>query len=577
MSKEHELGIFINTNKTQMWNPDNKTGYEIPWPSRQQFIKKVGIDQKQTHWLERPYTILKQQIKWQNIFNPAPEPLSLLDVALDSYSQNPQMKGQLPCFTPIFADLTSQYHKDNNEYNLFYKPVSSTKLYKLFNAIAVEAEERLNKNHHNITLTTEATPGRGYKDKTCIFDIHSLRVSGISKFIEMGIPIDVVQEFIVGHSTIVMTNYYKKHTPNYIRMQILDKITESNLLGDWEHLCKSLSANQNFCVTNSNFNSDRPKHLLTNYTGWKLVQGGICPLGGTECHNGQPIEITLANNNKTLKTYGPVVGGCGNCRFFATGPAFLVQQAQVANELMLECRAIGQQKNQLLEQLNQLDWKNISSLSPSKAQLLTLDRQTLKDKILELDLALEPKIIEWVNRYKMLEGSNKLFDDWKNHIRSTHSENNLTKTPLLLVAGADHVEFHKELEIRFKKASDFSLVRNILEGAKLRGGLAKASSIAKEHLREFTDRILRVENAKNLFIDIRDRKTLEEATFLMASLLESLVGDDHIQECLDSGKPLGLGKKEHKLLLDWAEEIVTMANNNENKSLKIIDLLPKHL
>ncbi|MCE3269011.1 MAG: hypothetical protein K0R49_1263 [Burkholderiales bacterium] len=310
---------------------------------------------------------------------------------------------------------------------------------------------------------------------------------------------------------------------------------------------------------------------------FKLVQGGICPLGGTECHNGQPIEITLAHNNKALKTYGPVVGGCGNCRFFSTGPAFLVQQAQVANELMLECRAIGQQKNQLLEQLNQLDWKNTTGLTLSEAQLLNLDRQALKDKILELDLALEPKIIEWVNRYKMLEESNKLLDDWRSDIGSNTPKNDATKTPLLLVAGADHAEFHKELEIRFKKASDFSLVRNILEGAKLRGGLAKASSIAKEHLREFTDRILRVENAKHLLIDIRDRKILEEATFLMASLLESLVGDEHIQECLDTGKPLGLEKKEHKLLLDWAEEIVTMANNSQNKSLKMVDLLPKHI
>lgn len=554
------LCIFINTNKTQMWDPDARTGYEIPWPTGG-FVSDASNKSKSLRWLERPYKVLETQLQWQNKYNPNPVPTSFLDVSVDRKNTNADKRHLLPSFTPVFADLSSDYYR-HNSHELIHPPVSAARLSRLFNALCRETELRMKREGRSIELTKfVGKDARGsYDERVSIFDLHSLRVAGISRLIELGIPIEIVQEFIAGHQSLVMTHHYRKHSNGFLRQKILDSLKESDLLGNWDDLSKSMSSKQEFVVGHQRLREHRPADLLDSYSGWKLVPGGICPLGGTGCDIGQPIEMEAAGN-KMRKVYGPVSGGGGNCRFFSTGPAFLIQQAQVCNELMLECRNLGNQRTQIYLALGELDWIEDKSVQD------LLEQQTLKENISAIDTKLEPLIQEWFNRYQMFVESQNLLEEWKQVYPGEEQDNSL-----LLVSSADHREMTKEIEIRLEMCGDFSLVRNILEGAKLKGGLEKAPTLAKDKMREFIDKILRQGNAKHLLLDMPNEKVKNEAAYLMASLASNLVGDSEIQDALDNHKQLKLTEQQRQEWSSWVSTIFS----KESWDAKLVDLLPNY-
>lgn len=569
--EKEELGIFINTNKTQMWDPSNKRGYEIPWPSGRPLMPDAPELAENAKWLERPYAILRQQLEWQASYNPTPVPVDFIDLTSDAEGVNERFVDRMPSCTPVFADMSCDDYRDDRNHTMIHLPVRGTKLGRLFNALAVETEHRLREEGRAVTLTAESSESKlAHHGRVCLFDLHSLRVAGISRLIEMGVPIQIVQEFIAGHMTAVMTYLYKKLEPGFLRQKLLEALDEAGILGDWQELREPLAARPTLWVFNRRFADHRSDDLLDTYAGWKLVPGGICPLGGTGCDIGQPIDVE--DDDKSVKGhYAPVVGGCGNCRFFSTGPAFLVQQAQVANEIMLECRVLGRDRKALYDRLAELDWGDDPQLGPGRRQKLTLEREILREQIRSIDQRMEPMILEWFNRYVMFEESKKLMADWRELV-TTH--NRPGRHSLVLVAGATPEDVREQLQIRLEQAGDFSLIRNILEGAKLRGGLAKASSLAKDKCCEFMDRILRTECARHLLLDIPEERLRNEAAYLMASLAEQLVGDRGVQEALDSRQALPLDDRQRTDFMNWTAQIIANAQRGP-KLAKMEDLLPK--
>ena len=136
-----QLCIFINTNKTQMWDPERITGYEVWWPRgdelREQDIAKLT---KQANYLDRPYDILEAQRQWMKKQDPNPVPVTFIDSSQDEASVNKDFLEHYPYSTPLFRDLSSPYHReDGTEYFL---PVAKDKLTRLFSALAVHTEEK---------------------------------------------------------------------------------------------------------------------------------------------------------------------------------------------------------------------------------------------------------------------------------------------------------------------------------------------------------------------------------------------------------------------------------------------------
>jgi hypothetical protein len=111
-------------------------------------------------------------------------------------------------------------------------------------------------------------------------------------------------------------------------------------------------------------------------------------------------------------SFTAVVGGCGNCRFFCTGPAFLLQQAHKLNELMLECRELGENRRDWSEKLCDLSWHDDGETKTPRH--IQIEVREIKGTIEETERSLEPLILErtiksWRKKCRIL--------CWSIHIR----------------------------------------------------------------------------------------------------------------------------------------------------------------
>mgnify|MGYP003635171796 CR=1 FL=1 len=93
------LGLFINTNKTRLWEDDVKTGYEIPWPDGSELCSSDDETlRKKGKRLGLVYKLIKYQIDWMNTYDPNPTPVNYID---DGEKYDKKIAHLLPVFTPI--------------------------------------------------------------------------------------------------------------------------------------------------------------------------------------------------------------------------------------------------------------------------------------------------------------------------------------------------------------------------------------------------------------------------------------------------------------------------------------------
>ncbi|WP_454875325.1 hypothetical protein [Paraburkholderia xenovorans] len=71
-------GHFINTNKTQMWILQSPAAHQMPWPFVQ-LEHETDIAARTAMWLNRPYAVIFDQLKWMNQYCPEPVPVSFAD------------------------------------------------------------------------------------------------------------------------------------------------------------------------------------------------------------------------------------------------------------------------------------------------------------------------------------------------------------------------------------------------------------------------------------------------------------------------------------------------------------------
>ncbi len=156
-------------------------------------------------------------------------------------------------------------------------------------------------------------------------DLHTLRVSLITAYAtEGGVPIQILSKCVAGHATILMTLYYNKPGPAHVTealAQAQHRIQQAETNNFLRFLQNEEIRHANpFVVSNDAAGSSALQQSAPG--SWVVGDIGICPVGGSLCHQGGPI----LNSAKSKPQYAPVPGGaknCAKCRFFITGPAFL--------------------------------------------------------------------------------------------------------------------------------------------------------------------------------------------------------------------------------------------------------------
>lgn len=568
---QDQLCLFINTNKTQMWDPERVTGYEIWWPRGDQLREwDIANLAQQADYLDRPYRLIEDQIRWLQQFDPDPVPVSFIDSSEDADNVNKDQQDNYPYFTPVFRDPSSPYHREDG--TQYFLPVTKGRLDRLFTALAVHTEERLREQGLDVVLTLPAgnSGNHVYRGRKHRYDLHSLRVYGVSYLMELGVPLPIVQ-MIVGHEGPAMTLSYNKPSPDYVRRVLAGKISGAEILGDWDDIGADLLKHQRqFIATNSNLGaSDIPSDLLDHdYTGFTQKPGGMCPLGGTACNIGQATEAVVSNN-KIRTTYGPVSGGCGNCRFFCTTPAHLFQHQMVINDLMIRIRSTGKQQTALAERLSELSWQE------GRDSAITQEVADIQSQIEEIERQIEPLIREWMNRSQMATRTIEHLDDFLEFLGKRGESGHA----LLLLSASTAEDMAPEIEVRMEKTGEFELARQTLLAAHLQGGIEQCPELPRTQVREFMDRIMIHDDPTHLLLQIPDERTRDKVAFLMAEAMASIAGPTAVQKALDENvglKALSLNENQQLDLKTWVTGLFNNAKRQGRKAT-LTSLMPPSL
>lgn len=574
LNGQEELCLFINTNKTQMWDGTKKTGYEMPWPDGRELLNSELPELRdQGRWLARLYDVIRYQLSWMYQYDPDPKPLSFFDVREDRgrTTDLADVRDALPYFVPLFRNLDhigwTSYNL-NGEPVLARRPVSKSSLESLYNRLAEETEKRLRDQGIEIYLTMKDESGSGCK---CTYGIHSLRVAGISRLIEMGVPAHIVQEYVAGHQAIATTIYYLKHSPFYLREQLLKAMTEQDVCEGMEVVLERLRSGQlahnAIFANNPRFDNDVDE-LPKDYAAFAPVEGGLCPMGGvgSRCDQGGIADQVNEGSGEVNSIYGQVQGGCGNCRFFLTGPDFMLQQVLAANSLMLKLRAMGRERKQLYTQLDLIknELHSVSHEHSARRQRLEMEKFGLLEKLKDCDERLAPLILEWVNRYKYLQASQDMMGK-----RIAEGSN---ASSLVLIGSQTLTE--QDFSIEVLQSNDFGLVRMTIEQARFyqRKGIPMPDD-ASRMLREFVNIILAEHSPENLLLKVPDPVYATHAASIIAGWLSEKVGDEAIQESIDERRPLTLTLEQKVTLKKLVDTVIPLACKGHTSQFDI-DYLP---
>jgi hypothetical protein len=523
-----DFNIYVNSNKTQLWNPSAKNGYLIPWPY-------LDDDSEKGETLNRPYEVLFSQQKWMNEHFPNPVPISYVHVTEDKgrVTDSGDVIAKTPFFTPLFVDPTNKvsYELKGNQYNAL-APISKRKITSLFNDLCIEAEKRCREKGLPYVFTKA--------DNTPLFDVHSLRVAGISNLIEAGVPIHIVSEFVVGHETVVMTMGYFKSLGSEVRQRLIDEWEKDPIDSGMDLVSKYLDSDKNYLLyKNSGEAVNVANESLCTLVS---VEGGLCPLGGKGCEG-------CRNGMRSFETKGPdemkeifitVQGGCGNCIHWLTGDDFIVEQVLEMNRLMLKMRQEGKEIKDIQQTLSDIEWNIDDAQSVKEKNKLAIRKMNLTDNINSREEALAPFLMGWSNRYQALQMSIA-------NLSKSDNSNNLT-----LFGDKNSQQLACKLEV----SSDFDLARAVVEQSTiLPRHIAPIPRDASLMLREGMDKIMANLGSAGLIAKIPNEALATKTARVLASAINDLCPADEITDAIEGKTPLKLPDETIDMLNDLALSI----------------------
>jgi len=346
------LGLYFPTNKTADLFAETpaQRGHLIPWVPD-------GV-----------VAAIRQILEWRQTYG---EELTQPIEAIEREEEpNRSYKHKVMVY-PIFLDPTRSDKK--------LQPLSRNRLASMYLELLRSLDEKVKESDPTARpLVLEDEMGR-YRT---LFDLHSLRVSGVTNMLEAGVPIEIVGRYMVGHHSMEMTAHYNK-----IRLKRVRSVLEKH----WNDARASLLDPTHVLVSREQkydvFQISRTT-LSARDLSWRLKLDGICP--GASCEEG---------GQKIGNVVTPVIGGrCSLCRFFLTGPKFVMGLAVTIAELLRTIHNREETIRLLRERANEEQARMQNDRAASRGGLNTLQGQLSKlmdDQRLDIsDLAAKKLALE---------------------------------------------------------------------------------------------------------------------------------------------------------------------------------------
>ncbi|WP_282152013.1 VPA1269 family protein [Ruegeria atlantica] len=362
------VGFYINTNKEPV---GEQQGYEIPY-NHVELLK-----------------ILQHQRRFQEQNNP-------INVMVDRSQIGPhdwRYKGSLdPSKLRKFTFLFRDIQKNGFRWDV----LSPSAIDKFWLLLLEEIQDRLEKDGTPAELVYRDSRG-GLKTP---YTLHSLRVSNITHFIEAGVPVHVIAEFLSGHSQLVMTLYYTKLGSHKINEAIQEAAGQLERMDEDQYFEALTKETQSFIDEHLVGHIDGKHFLPEGDPGlWHIDVDGICVSGKTLCSVGAE-NTDLESGKVTHRAITPDGFNCAGCRFHVTGPAFLPGQVTLVNTLFYAINERREEHDKIYRQLLEV-----------KAKQNNRKAKRLQDTLDKIELELEDRIsslgVRVGNVYTSLELMNK--------------------------------------------------------------------------------------------------------------------------------------------------------------------------
>ncbi|VWB14163.1 phage integrase [Burkholderia aenigmatica] len=526
LRKTDWFGLWVNTNKTAKYD-EVEPGYSIPYVS------------------DQLVSYLKMMRAWQQRYNtPMAAPIPYYGEK-HSAEERERIQAKGPQVTPIFRDPAKNRHD---------APITYDRLATFYTNALAEVQERIKRKHgHDIQLVSEDENG----ELKWAVDLHTLRVSGITAMIESGVPLEVVSQFVAGHTTLVMTLHYLRYSPLKLQKMLKEaheKASENVDFVGSESFMQNLDAFAPYLLGQEGAGQGPGLGALREKTGIiTITSEGICP--GTSCSTGGPLDSTRVQ-------HGPVPGGqrCGLCRYWITGPAHLLGQVAAVNNLAYTIRKKGLEVAQLNDE--RLDAEDVGNQKNARQ---------IRDRVDVLNRELAIDIEEWTARYRYAEQSVSQLNAYLEAKAKVDGDN--LPVPLLTAGTAS------ELKVTLEEAHEFALLDQITQMADFVTGFRNREAELEKNT--ILSRMLAANGVKPFLLTLSDEHAHEAGNLLSALLLQQVKHRDlddvlsgrtklsaypqlteklkALETATDTGELLALQSE----LLSLGENEQTLTHNNE--------------
>ncbi len=457
ITSEKHYTIYISTNKTG-------EPYTIPY-APYEVIEAIRDQQRFNHEWTKPLT----------------KPVK----AVDKASKEPEKTSELyPDICPLFRLPIGKITDD--------QAISGDRLMTFFIHLLEGVQAIANNEGKNITLVTYIKPGSSRKQ--ALFDIHALRVTGISELIEAGVPVDIVAEFVAGHANQVMTLYYNVQRYGRVREQLEKAQEHIKAKESIINLMEDLDEFEEFILVNE---TDGDKQLAFDFLSAEdgltdIALDGMCP--GVSCSS-------VGRDDKC----------CPKCSVWMTGPSFLVGQTMKINTLIYKIR------------------KSAKELASYRKEKITtpniLRKQHLDTQIESETQNLEHMLSEWGLRYRFIQRSIIIADDFENFVNSKNTDN---KMALISTDSTLPV-------IKLEESDELGILNHICQA----GAIFEEMSVqeAQYDLEYLLNQLLQ-KNGIYPFLVLLDKETAKKTSLMLVDGLLSKYNSSELLNMVNGNKSL---------------------------------------
>jgi len=524
--------LRFNTNKTADIDKDpGAAGYIMPW----QHTEVIQLFASLRDW-QKKYNPIHRPTLWSDI----------KDMSISTRYPKEALKARgANCF--LFRDPCSPLRE---------QPVTDMRLTGMWRNLNLELERRLAAAGETlpdgspIVLVQKTAQGLG---KT-VYDLHSLRVTLITALAESGgVPPTVLMK-VVGHASVIMTLYYTKLSPAHICEQLNEGALKLHNLEqmNWQKWLMNQSRETLLKSVAHTTPSAIEALTTTSPTSWIVRDHGICPVGCSRCHEGgEPVVNTAA-----YQKWEAVQGGASNCvrcRFFITGPAFLLGLQAYFDNLSFRLRDASERYQAAKTKFEVLEAEYKFRLSDGQ-QISSQERHQLEVAASHFDQRtseVDGLSLSWHAAFRLVQQCLGL-------MKKTSLETDVDKTPkysLVAVGGFTN------LEAVLEECSDFELIDRICQSATFFEGIDSTMPNLKR-MRSF-DAMLKRNGYSPVFFELGEQDALSAGN-QMAAFLFTWLGRETANALMAGKETLRrLGLEDEAALKFQSFIPIRLSRNNE--------------